>query len=160
VETLKLPADKKFVKRSRMTRADGVPICVWDTYYPLVLVEGDILEEMKHGFEVDVVNRIREKHSIVVGIAKDKYSARTATFEEQELLQLLTNDPVLLLQRVSYTREKNMLVVTCHQGQFVTHPVGVLCFWSNLLEVKMSGIAVVFTINFRFSDKKLFTNLL
>jgi uncharacterized protein YqgQ len=111
VETFKLPSDEKFVKRSRMTIADGVPICVWDTYYPLELVEGDILEEMKHGFEVDVVRRIKEKHGIIVGIAKDKYTARTATFEEQELLQLLTNDPVLILQRASYTRDKKMLVL-------------------------------------------------
>lgn len=52
VDIFKLPADKKFVKRSRMTIADNVPICAWDTYYPLELVEGDILDEMKSGFEV------------------------------------------------------------------------------------------------------------
>ncbi len=111
IEMFKLPADKKFVKRSRMTIVDGVPICAWDTYYPLELVEGDILDEMKHGFEIDVVKRIKEKYGIVVGIAKDKYTARNATFEEQELLQLLSNDPVLILQRVSYTRDRQTLVL-------------------------------------------------
>lgn len=45
------------------------------------------------------------------GRGKGKYTAWVATFEEQELLQLLTNDPVFILQRVSYTMDKKMLVL-------------------------------------------------
>lgn len=106
-----LPTDKLFIKRRRKTLANSIPICVWDTYYPLELVEGDIHAELKRDFGLDVVKRIRELHGIVVGWGKDKYTARTATLEEQDILGLLTNDPVLILQRISYTRDKKILVL-------------------------------------------------
>lgn len=106
VTFFRLPADELFVKRSRMTLVDSTPICAWASYYPLKLVEGDILQEMKHGSSVDVPNLIRKKHGIIVRMAKDKYRARTASFEEQELLRLTTNEPVLILQRASYSKDR------------------------------------------------------
>ncbi len=110
VERFQLPADKQFVKRSRLTRVDRTVICTWDTYYPLELVS-DILEPMKRGVVDHVVEYIKEKHSLVVGRAKDVYSARMTTLEEQNLFQLLTDEPVLILQRASYTRDKKTLIL-------------------------------------------------
>jgi DNA-binding GntR family transcriptional regulator len=110
IEFFHLSPEQQFVKRSRMSLADKAPICTWDTYYPYELIQGEIFEEMKQG-HVDVVKRIQEETGIVVGVAKDKYTARTATLEEQDLLQLVTNDPVLILQRASYTSDKKTLVL-------------------------------------------------
>src|SRR5215472_4910214 len=45
--TFQLPASRQFAQRSRMTLANGVPICTWSTYYPLELVQEKILDEMK-----------------------------------------------------------------------------------------------------------------
>lgn len=124
IETVTLPdkvaaafgidPERQFAKRSRISFVNRVPICIWTTYYPLELVEGDIYEEMKRDEEADVVRRIKEKHGLSIGWAKDRYSARLATTEEQEVLQLLRDDPVLVLQRVSYTRDKKTLVLYSH----------------------------------------------
>jgi len=111
VVTFGLNADQQFIKRSRMTYVDGDPICVWSTYYPLKLVEGTILNEIEQNMSTDVVKRIKEEHGIVVGWGKDKYTARFATFKEQEILQLHINEPVLILQRVSYTEDRKTLVL-------------------------------------------------
>ncbi len=109
-----IASERQFVMRSRISFVNRVPICIWTTYYPLELVKGDILEEMKRDEETDVVKRIKEQHGIVIGWSKDRYTARTAITEEQELLQLLRDDPVLILQRVSYTRDKKTLVLYSH----------------------------------------------
>lgn len=106
--------EQQFVKRSRISFVNRIPICIWTTYYPLELVKGDIHKEMKRDEETDVVRRMKEKHGLVIGWAKDRYSARAATMEEQVLLQLLRDDPVLVLQRVSYTRDKKTLVLYSH----------------------------------------------
>lgn len=106
-----LDAEQQFIRRSRMTYANGAPICVWGTYYPLNLIEGEILQEMEKNISTDVVKRIKEKHNIVVGWGKDKYTARLATFEEQKLLQLPVNEPLIILQRVSYTRDRETLIL-------------------------------------------------
>lgn len=110
VSMLHLPAGKEFVKRSRFTHADGIPICTWDTYYPVELVE-DIKEDIMSGSTINIVEYIKEKHGIVIGVSKDKYTARITTFEEQALFQLLTDEAVLILQRASYTKDKSTLVL-------------------------------------------------
>jgi len=109
-----IASERQFVMRSRISFVNRVPICIWTTYYPLELVKGVILEEMKRDEETDVVRRIKEQHGVSIGWAKDRYSARAATVTEQELLQLLRDDPVLVLQRVCYTRDKKTLVLYSH----------------------------------------------
>jgi DNA-binding GntR family transcriptional regulator len=97
------------VKRSRLTLVDRQPICAWSTYYPLHLVE-DVIDDMKQGMGY-IVEHIKQKHGMVIGRAKDKYTARITTFEEQALFQLLNSEPVLVLQRVSYTRDRKVLIL-------------------------------------------------
>ncbi len=110
VETFHLPADMQFVKRSRLTRIDGLPICTWSTFYPLHLVD-DILDQMKHGLADHIVEHINEKHGVVIGKARDRYTARMTTFDEQALFHTATDEPALILQRVSYTHDKKTLVL-------------------------------------------------
>ncbi len=106
--------EQRFVKRSRISFVNRVPICIWTTYYPLALVEGEIHEEMKRDEETDVVRRIQEKQGLRIGWVKDRYTARLATTEEQELLQLLRDDPVLILQRVACSRDRKTLILYSH----------------------------------------------
>nr|BBH86026.1 hypothetical protein KTC_07770 [Thermosporothrix sp. COM3] len=110
VERFHLPADQQFVKRSRLSRIDRTVICAWDTYYPVELVR-DIIEPLKQGTVDHIVEYIREKHGLVVGRAKDIYSARMTTLDEQNLFQLPADEPVLILQRASYTRDKQTLIL-------------------------------------------------
>jgi hypothetical protein len=112
--TFHIPSEKQFVRRTRQTLANGVPICVWSTYYPLELVEGTILTEMKQDPRLHVVERIREVHGVAVGWEKDRYTARNATQAEQEDLQLVTNEPVLILQRGCWTSDRQVLAFVSH----------------------------------------------
>ncbi len=86
--TFHISAERQFVRRSRITLANGVPICVWST--------------------------IREVHGITVGWEKNRYTARNTTLEEQELLQLLTNEPVLIVQRGCWTSDRQILTHISH----------------------------------------------
>lgn len=106
-----IPSDRRFVKRSRITFVHQQPICMWDTYYPTELVAGNILTWMKQGSIDDIVKAIKDERGVIIGIAKDQYAARIATQEEQELLQLRDAIPVLILQRVSYTKDRKTLVL-------------------------------------------------
>lgn len=113
MQAFRLPAEmarQTFVRRSRMTYADGVPICTWDTYYPVDLVSG-ILDDMLRGEARNIVEYIKEMHGLTIGVAKDKYMARITTLDELNLFQLPTDEPVLVLQRVSYTQDKRTLIL-------------------------------------------------
>jgi hypothetical protein len=110
VEAFRLPADQKFFKRTRSTRVNGKPICTWSSYYPLEFV-GDIIDKIEQGTISDIVKYIADVHHVVVGRATDKYTARITTFEEHTKFQLLNDEPVLILQRASYTRDKKTLVL-------------------------------------------------
>lgn len=105
---------RRFVRRSRMTLANGTPICTWSTYYPLELVEGVILDKMKQDQTLDVVTQIKELHGIAVGWEKNRYTSRSTTLEEQKTLQLLTNEPVLILQRGCWASDKQILAFVSH----------------------------------------------
>ncbi|GHO88240.1 UTRA domain-containing protein [Dictyobacter formicarum] len=110
INAFHLPPAQQFAKRSRMTVVDNAPICIWSSYYPLSLVEGEILEEMRQS-STDVVQRIKEKHGAIIRVVRERYTARATTPEEQTLLRLVTDDPVLILQRASYTQGKQSLVL-------------------------------------------------
>lgn len=110
INAFHLPPAMRFAKRSRMTLVDNAPICVWSSYYPLSLVEGEILEEMRQS-STDVVQRIKDKHGVIIHVARERYTTRVTTPEEQALLRLVTDDPVLILQRASYTQGKQSLVL-------------------------------------------------
>jgi DNA-binding GntR family transcriptional regulator len=97
-----------------MTLANGVPICTWSTFYPLELVEGEILTEMRQDSTLDVIKQIREVHGIAVAWEKNRYTSRSTTLEEQELLQLLTNEPVLILQRACWNNDRQILTHISH----------------------------------------------
>jgi UTRA domain len=133
--TFHISTERQFVRRSRMTLANGVPICVWSTYYPLELVEGEILSEMKQDPTLDIIQRIREIHGIVVERERDRYTARNATLEEQELLQLLTNEPVLIVQRGCWTSNKQILTHISHMtllsSWFAIEHEASVNLWSN-----------------------------
>jgi DNA-binding GntR family transcriptional regulator len=107
--SFRLPLDRQFVRRSRMTLANGIPICYWSTYYPLELVGGEILAEMQRDPSLDVMRRIRELKSLSPAWERDRYLARNASPKEQSLLQLVTNEPVLVVQRGCWTRDKQTL---------------------------------------------------
>ncbi len=113
--TFRLPLDRQFVRRSRMTLANGIPICSWSSYYPLELVAGEIFAEMQRDPSLDVLKKIRELRAISPTWERDRYLARNASPEEQALMQLITNEPVLVVQRGCWTgKDKQTLTHISH----------------------------------------------
>lgn len=108
--TFGLPTDELFVKRGSMTTVDGIPICSWDTYYPLKFVE-DVLVQMREGTISDVLGHISQKHHVSVEKVRDRYSARVTTLDDINRFQLLNDEPVLILQRAATTKEQGTLVL-------------------------------------------------
>lgn len=102
---------KPFIKRAKISLVEGAPICFWATYYPLELVAGETLAEMKSDLDLDVVKHIKERHGLVIGRATDRYTARLASLQEQELLRLVVDEPVLILQRSSTTADGATLIL-------------------------------------------------
>jgi DNA-binding GntR family transcriptional regulator len=109
-----LEDERTFLKRGRMSLANGTPICSWDTYYPMELIDDALLAEIKRGAANDIPMALKGKHGLVVEEVEEWYSARMATFEEQTLLRLVTDEAVLILQRASYTKDKSKLVFYSH----------------------------------------------
>lgn len=110
IELFHLPADALFVKRSRLTLVDNAYICIWDTYYPYDLVRLD-LDKIKGDAEYSIVSGIKSRHGLAIGYTKERYSSRAATLREQEQMQLVTDEPLLILQRASYTRDRQTLIL-------------------------------------------------
>lgn len=106
---LTIPSDKPFVKRTKMSYADGQPICEWSTYYPLDLVE-DLISGMKDGTIHGIPDIIKEKHGLVAGYGKDKEFSRITTFEELNLFNLLADEAVLILHRIACTEDRKVLL--------------------------------------------------
>ncbi len=105
-----LDTSRQFLKRQRFTMAEGIYLCVWDTYYPYELIEDD-LEEIKRNFDYSIVEGIKARHGIAPGANREIYRARPATFREQEQMQLVTDEPMLNLQRISYTHDGETLIL-------------------------------------------------
>lgn len=106
---LPVKPETAFVKRSRISFVEGVPVCHWATYYPLVLV-GQFLERIKVDEEFNIVAALLEQRGVTITRAKDRYRAREAGLFEQEILQLKRPETVLQLQRAAYS-ERGKLVL-------------------------------------------------
>jgi UTRA domain len=109
-ETFYVSTDVHFVRKTQMSWVDGLPICAWSTWYPVVLVQ-DILPQILDGSAHDVIGHIAERHGIVIREVSDVYSGRITTFEEQTLFQLLNDEPLLVLQRMARTEDKQVVVL-------------------------------------------------
>jgi hypothetical protein len=85
-------------------------------YYPIGLVEGKIFGEMIEDPNLNVVTRIEEIHGMTVGWERSRYTARSATLQEQLSLKLLTNEPLLILQRACFTKDRQTLIHVSHMA--------------------------------------------
>ncbi len=112
--TFDIERGRQFVRRSRISFVNHIPICIWASYYPLDLVQGPIHEAMKQDKDLDVVKRIKEEHNVKIGWVKERDNSRLTNLEEQRLLQLRNAAPVLIKQRVSTTSDRNTLVLYSH----------------------------------------------
>lgn len=109
-ESFHVTTDEEFVRVSEMSWIEGQPVCAWVSWYPLALVH-EALPQILDGSLHDIIGYIADRHDIVIREVNDVYGARFATFEEMALLQLLNNEPLLILQRMARTEDQQIVVL-------------------------------------------------
>lgn len=95
-------SNREVVLRARGGAIDGHPCCMWTTYYPIDLVRGDTLEAMLRDSQTDTMALIQAQHGLSIHHAKDQVTSRLPTPEEQVTLEIVPDDPILVLRRTSY----------------------------------------------------------
>lgn len=90
-----------FIKRVRYV--DDIPICVEEIYLPVKLLP-DFSKELfsEEGMNQSTYHVLQEHYGILVKHIDDTMSAETAGDKDAILLDISSNSPVLLRQRISY----------------------------------------------------------
>lgn len=72
-----------------------------ENFYPVALVDEDILQQMQQDKSFDTLSAIKEKHGKVVKGVHETVIARFPSQEEQDLLKVNRNTPVLDVRRTN-----------------------------------------------------------
>ncbi|HEU5382258.1 MAG TPA: GntR family transcriptional regulator [Ktedonobacteraceae bacterium] len=72
-----------------------------ENFYPVTLVDNDILEQMQQNENFDVLLAIKNKHGKIVKHIQETVIARFPLEAEQELLKINRNTPVLDVRRIN-----------------------------------------------------------
>lgn len=98
------------VVRRRVMLLDGEPVQLADSYYPLDLARGTPIAEPSKlpGGTVATLERL----GLELGDFEEQVSARAATPEERQALQLADGVPVLVLTRTTYTTDRRPVEVS------------------------------------------------
>lgn len=98
------------VKRMRLNRVDEETLALFITYYPLHLVQGEILERMLRDDQTDAGRMLQDTNNVKIVRAVDVLSTRLATPEEQEALHI-GEEIVSVLHRVSFAGDNSVILV-------------------------------------------------
>ena len=109
-EYLQIPEDMWVLKRYRLQLADGLPYRIIESYYPADLF-GELLT-------TDIGDKplfdwLKEHHGLSVIKAKEELTARLATVNERDYLQISPNAPVVDLYR-TVSADSGRLVEWAH----------------------------------------------
>jgi DNA-binding GntR family transcriptional regulator len=104
VEALRLQATGGLaVVRQRVIHLDGIPVELADTYYPMAIAEGTALQEARR-IRGGAVALLAELGYAVAHVRED-VTARMPTHDEVTELSLAADEPVILLERVSFAAD-------------------------------------------------------
>ena len=92
--------DTPVVRLQRLVDMDGKPLAIMKNYIPVALVPGieNSLKEIPSLYQY-----LEDRYGIIIQAAQDNYSARNASAEEAELLDVPEGTALLYLRRVCYT---------------------------------------------------------
>ncbi|MGQ0678116.1 MAG: GntR family transcriptional regulator [Actinomycetota bacterium] len=86
--------------RRRLMTIDGVPVRIANSYFPAQAPEADDL--LGDGFIDGGLQKLFESHGRRFGHARETLTARAATSQEAEVLELGSTDPVVQIIRTSF----------------------------------------------------------
>jgi DNA-binding GntR family transcriptional regulator len=79
-----------------------VPYRLVESFYPVDLVNGQMLEQMRLDEHFDTLAAIKAAHSLEINRVHEDLYGRLPTLEEQEKLKIVRNAPVFDIRRTNY----------------------------------------------------------
>lgn len=98
----------------RLLRRQGtvtVHYRIIETFYSVDLISDSILEKVKEDGNFDVISAIKQEYGKAINFVRDDIIARFPTQDEQELLRIVRNAPVLEVNSVSYADDRTVALV-------------------------------------------------
>jgi GntR family transcriptional regulator len=107
------------VRRMRLQGTATTPYRLAENFYPIDLAGGSILEQMQKDARFDVLLAIKEAHGKVIKHVHEDVIGRLPTSQEQELLKIVRNAPVLEVQRTNFAEDDDTTVMMFNRIIFV-----------------------------------------
>lgn len=112
IEALNLEEGTKVIRRYRSQGVNQgysiVPYRLAENYYPIELVDEEMLEQMRRDVRFDVLAAIKATHMIEIGRVHEDVYGRLPTSEEQEKLKIVRNAPVFDIHRTGYAVDEDV----------------------------------------------------
>lgn len=105
-----LPVGSPVVSRKRRHKISGAPYRIVTNYYPVELVNSEMLAAMRTDDETDILKLIEQAYGLLIHQTVDRVKARRPDSQERRLLSIRVIDPVMELSRVNYA-EDGMLIL-------------------------------------------------
>ncbi len=83
-----------------------IPYRLAESFYPVELAGGEILERMQQDVHFDVLEAIKETHGKKIKRVHEDIYGRLPTLQEQEVLKIVRNTPVLAVLRTNYASDE------------------------------------------------------
>jgi DNA-binding GntR family transcriptional regulator len=87
-----------------------VPYRLAENYYPVELVDEEMLEQMRQDVRFDVLAAIKATHMLEIGRVHEDVYGRLPILEEQEKLKIVRNAPVFDIRRTNYAIDEDVKV--------------------------------------------------
>ncbi len=84
-----------------------VPYRLAESFYPVMLVDEEMVEQMRQDVRFDVLAAIKAAHSIEINRVHEDVYGRLPTVFEQEKLKIVRNAPVFDIRRTNYTVDED-----------------------------------------------------
>lgn len=118
-KVFEIPEETPILRRKRRQGTPAIHYRLAENYYAPDLVDEEVLERIREDERYDVLEHIKEKHHRIIKRVHEDVYARLPTTEEQELLNIVRNTPVIEIQRISYSAQEDGSVIMYSRIIFV-----------------------------------------
>ncbi len=113
------PVVRRYRRQGALQGMSIVPYRLAETFYPVELAGGAILERMQEDTSFDVLAAIQKTYGKEIKRVREDVVGRLPTSHEQELLNIVRNAPVLEVLRTNYAADDDDFVIMCNRIIFV-----------------------------------------
>lgn len=106
-----IPIGSDVVRRIRKQGTKTEHYRITESFYPVSLAGGSILEQMQQDVRLDVLLEIKKASGKIIEAVHEEVVARLPTSQEQALLGIVRNTPILEVHRSNYTKDRKTVVM-------------------------------------------------